>query len=419
MGTIQTFTISPQPSRAEKRACRASYSLAFFEPAAMPPRGKKVESSPAPEARRNGKGPAQFAAKPEDFEEDTPLAQINERKKGARKEGKDTLEEFVRKQVQKCLKDNFGTLSDAEKYKVRDGEDTLFSTLFADKMKAYKGLPDAPKFGRTYFAEMRKRFAKADLLATLEVPEEEQIDPVLFEAVDLSRGKPPKREQLLLFCRTSSHLVNQSECVGLIQHAFEMVPTPINYLLNIEMIRYLHRVRADTRFPKEFKVYLSHIDRVLAFGYAHLRTKGVTLEAFFEQNKGMIGLVLPIASVQKLLSAKGSWQGLEDDIEAITGYATSQLGDKMFAFARSASTDARVAKLIQSGLQTAFHEADLTLQGVAGLRAALHSQMQAAFRQDDLSRPRVAQIPYIGGMVVKLEVPLVFEEGIVTYHRKG
>lgn len=368
----------------------------------MAPKNGKTEAKPSrPRAR---KAPGQFAAKPEDFEPDTPLSKVQDKKNKDRSKGtRDGADAHVRKQVSKCLKDNFPTLSEAEVYHKKVNGQTLYQVLWDDKMKAHRKSEDAPRFGRTYFDEKRKLYSSVSELSELVVERDEVVNDALFEAVDMSRSKPPRREKLLLWCRTSSHVLNQTEVVGLIAHAFELVPTAINYNLNIELVKYMLRVGAKRSFPKEFEIFLPHIDRVLAFGYGHLRSKGLGLEEFCHSNKDLISEVLPYDSVLKLLQAKGTWDGLESEIETITSYSNSQLGSKMFAFARSASANLRVSKFIDDGLVQGLGDGNLTVKAVGDVREALQKQMQTDINKDDLDRPRVVTLKYHGGIEVKLE----------------
>eukprot|EP00959_Pyramimonas_sp_CCMP1952_P065903 1376038-Pyramimonas_sp.AAC.1 len=76
------------------------------------------------------------------------------------------------------------------------------------------------------------------------------------------------------------------------------------------------RARVPERFQKEWGAYACHLDSVLAFGYGHLRPKGFGLKMFCETYQKLIERVLPWDAVSRLLVAKGSWDGHEDDIEA-------------------------------------------------------------------------------------------------------
>lgn len=143
----------------------------------------------------------------------------------------------------------------------------------------------------------------------------------------------------------------------------------------------------------------------MAFGFGHLRSKGIGVEEFCSGHTNLVEVVLPWQSVSKLLQAKGSWTGLEDDIEAATMYADSSLGDKMFSFARSASADGRASRLVEKEILLALATGNLTMALVSKCRENIQAQLQVAFLEEDLDRPRTASIPYIADARVKLEVP--------------
>lgn len=126
----------------------------------------------------------------------------------------------------------------------------LFDTLWHDKLLAHNKDPSAPRFGKTYFGEKRRLFARQSPFGELEPVAEEPIHEPLFEAVDQARSTPPHREKLLLFCRTSTHKPNQTETVGLIQFAFELNPTAVNYNLNVELARYLLRAQCQSSYER-------------------------------------------------------------------------------------------------------------------------------------------------------------------------
>ena len=87
----------------------------------------------------------------------------------------------------------------------------------------------------------------------------------------LEQGEPPNRTKFVLNYRTSNHVMNLSECIGLVQHAYEMPPTAANFNINILIASYSVRVNAHVNHKKKPDVYIPHLDKVLDFGYAHMR----------------------------------------------------------------------------------------------------------------------------------------------------
>lgn len=369
----------------------------------------KAQATPRKKSSR--KLPPHLAAKASDFDPDTPLSKLEDERKAKNKRApKESADAHVHKVTTKCIRDNFANFSEAEIHKVCHEGRTLYQTIFQDKMKAHLDAASAPKFGRHYFDDLRSLFGRSSQADLMEPSEDEAVSDALFEAVDHSRSKPPKREKLLLFCKTSAHTPNKTECIGIIQHAFELHPSHLNYNLNIEVANYLIRNDVPAKFEKQWNIYLSHLDSVLSFGYCHLRSKGWGLHSFAEAHQQLIAKVLPWESVARLLAAKGCWDGVEDDIEAVTSFANSLLGEKMFAFARVANVGARVSKLIQEEVSGALKTGALTLASVAAVREKVLSKLKDAFRSDDLDRARVISVPYLGGELVKLEVASAWDE---------
>ena len=101
---------------------------------------------------------------------------------------------------------------------------------------------------------------------------------------------------------------------------------------------------------------------------------------------------------------------LRHDIDAVTNYTNSSLGEKMSAFARSASSDVRVASMIDEELERGLDEGDLTRVAVARVRYIVTSRLNDTFRADDLERPRVATLHYFRKTPVLLEFPSAWGE---------
>lgn len=368
-----------------------------------------VKSTPRKKA---GQLPGYLRAKECEFDADTPLSKLEDAKRSrARRNQAPSLDAKIHKIAMKCIRDNFPNFSDAEIHKVKHDGHTLWEVIYADKLKAHNNDKDAPKFGRRFFERLRRLYGRSSAADTMEPSEEEAVADELFDAVDQSRAKPPKRERLMLFCKTTAHKVNKTEAIGLIQHAFELNPNNSNYSLNVEIASYLVRVGTPSRFPKEWSIFSRHLDSVLCFGYAHLRSKGWALQTFCDGHRTLIETVLPYDSVQRLLAVKGSWDDVEDDIEAVTNYTNSTLGEKMFSFARIAMSTAKVSKVVQEEIENGLQgTASVTMQMVSEVRERATAKLKEFCRWEDLDRPRVIAVPYLGDIPVKVEVPSAWAE---------
>lgn len=233
---------------------------------------------------------------------------------------------------------------------------------------------------------------------------------MLYEAIDQSRAKPPIRDKLILWCKTSKHIANLTETIGLMHHGFELNPTSVNYNLNIEIIKYMLRAAIHTRFQKEFDIYRAHVDKVLAFGFTQLRAKGWEVAEFWRDHQALVALVVPSDSVERLLKVSGSWIGHERDIDAVTTLSNSVLGEKMFGYARVASASHRTGALVQNEINRTLDGVDLTMEIVNDARNEISKKLKAECGQCDLDSSRVVELSYIAGERVKVNVANVWEE---------
>lgn len=123
--------------------------------------GKRAAEPAQPAAaapkRRACKFPCQYITADTAFEdEETNLTTANDASAAKKqRKVKDSAGDHVRKQIVKCLKDNFAAMDDQEIYSAKAGGYRLFETLWNDKMRAHSKDASAPRFGKTYFDEKK------------------------------------------------------------------------------------------------------------------------------------------------------------------------------------------------------------------------------------------------------------------------
>lgn len=314
-----------------------------------------------------------------------------------RKKEKESLDTSVRRCVKKCIRDNLATMTEQEMHNVIVDGVSCFGKLMRDKTVAMTDPSKAETFGKKYFADLRAKYSVHTDREGLEVREDKDIDPELFEAVSLSRDHM-KRDKLIRFCMSSAHVPHQGEVCGILTHGLEIKPVPYNLQVNLAMLKWIHRMKIKERFPAEFQAYAGHMDQILMGVHASMKAKGYRNKAFWDPHKYLCELYMPAQAVERLFACNETWVGHEGDIEVV---CRSGLGLKMFGYAqtasRSLSLGTQIDQLIREHLPATQHitskKVDETLQLVSttlstgGVRAEEFEKPRAVsvkYRQDDV-----------------------------------
>lgn len=314
--------------------------------------------------------------------------------------------------VLKCIRDNFTGFSEQEVHHVKVDGQSLHEKLLSDKRLAGEKSKLAPKFGKVYFANLRKQYERQSQGdGALDVLDDTlPISPLLFAAVDASRAAVPSRDKLVQYCQVTQVIPNQSEVVGLFLHGLELKPwlggSHVAALL--EITRLIKRFNLQNAFKDEFSAFSDQVDRTLMQVYSAMKSKGFKLCQFMETYRSECELLLPVASVDRLMLVTGSWAGHEADITLVV--TSSALGKKMFQFAADVNLSHSIGKVMDDVLKNVLGIEDpLTAAMVIDARTQIQKELEDRGAFTTLDRTRVIEVSY-NGADLKLKVSSVLEE---------
>ena len=257
-------------------------------------------------------------------------------------------------QVNRCLQDNFRGFSGCEVDGFKIEGRTLREQLAYGKTLARDNPQCGIKSGKQYFNDMRAKFGQREQVETgLTIADDTlDINPALIEAITQARSAVPQREKMIEFCQTEP-LGNQSEIVGLLRFGLDLKPWVggQQQVLSVEIMKYIVRTGMLASFADEVAAYRPHTDKTLS--QVCIAMKGtVEPEAFWKLYRHYASLVLSVDAVDRLLAAKGSWEGHGADLDAAT--SSPGLGMKMFGFAMQANAAVRLGKEIDAQIASSI-----------------------------------------------------------------
>lgn len=239
----------------------------------------------------------------------------------------------LKEKVTKCLRDNFGALSEQEQRHVQVDGLTLAQRLTNDKMEEAAG--DKVTFSEFYFEKWRSAYTRAGSESAALEPKSDdlEIDPKLVEAVQASRQHGGSRQLLAQWMLVRKICPNQSEVCGLFSHAMELKPhlggTHLSTLMSLCAFILKHGLHQN--YVNEFAAIRPHLDRALTHSYVFTKSRGWGPDKFWEAYKDKAALVVDTKLVHQSFTAEGSRSGHEKAIEVVVN--SSALGKKMFGFA--------------------------------------------------------------------------------------
>lgn len=327
---------------------------------------------------RKGKSTASSAAAPADASGTTLIkseqhaVQEKFRRSSSFKVPKDT-ERKAELAVNKAIRDNFRHFSPSELDGFRVDGKTLRETLRADKVASMIGTEPALTMGKIYYRNLREKFQRAESGSAALVVENDSEEPsaAWVEALTRSRSALPARERLNDLLQSAGP-PKQCEYVALLLHALELKATDVNGQLGVllNIIRFIQRNGLAVTFPRETQAFRVSADRALCAVYLNMKAKGLGPEVFWSVYKGVTEWLLPTVAIDRLLEVKGSWDGCDEDIDAVT--SASELGMRMFSGAVKANIFGRVKALCLKLIEHHLGGKDITEQRVSDVRAALH-----------------------------------------------
>jgi len=255
-------------------------------------------------------------------------------------------------QVNRCLQDNFAGFSSLETDGFKINGRTLREKLSNDKLLARDNPQCGIKFGKKYFNDMRTQYGQREHVnAGLVVADESlPINHSLVEAITNARTAAPQK--MIEFCQTEP-LGNQSEIAGLLRFGLELKPWMGGQqrAMSVEIMKHIVRTGMIAVFPNEVAAYRPQIDKTLSQVYIAMKGT-VEPDAFWKLYRPYAALVLSVDAVDRLLAAKSTWDGHDDDLDAIT--SSGDLGMKMFGFAMMANAGIRLGKKIDEQIASSL-----------------------------------------------------------------
>jgi hypothetical protein len=310
----------------------------------------------------------------------------------------DSEEKKLRDQIQKCLRDNFSMLSEEEQRSVKVNGEALYQRLESDRIQA---LADKKKiaFGKYYYDSLRKLYARqTDMSNALEPSADLPIDEKLLAAVQASRTHGGNRQPLQQYLQIAPRPPNESEICGLCSHMLELKPHLgcAHRTSLMDFFGNLTRHNIATTYPKQFKVVLPHLDRALTQAFVFMKNRGFSPSQFFEAYRDKAALVVDVGSVERLLSAEGSWQGHEAVVHAVS--SSSALGKKMFGFAEEWCSIYGLGEKMQATIKDVFEGKKITEALVDECKLRMKAEIDGSSCSTNLrtEKPRTVELEYRG-----------------------
>lgn len=157
------------------------------------------------------------------------------------------------------------------------------------------------------------------------------VGPALKAALVNLQMTPAKNANILDYCRLADRC-NQRELVGLCKSQFLRRSSSSKRQLevSIEMMRYVAKHKPQHFFPDESMAMVKSWGDALVQQYLSFKNHGPQLSIFWQVRSQIAGLVMSVADVEALFSAKSRWTSVEKGINSVC--ASCSLGARMFGF---------------------------------------------------------------------------------------
>ena len=119
-------------------------------------------------------------------------------------------------------------------------------------------------------------------------------------------------------------------------------------------------VHAVTSFTPQ--VATPYFDKVLSRQYARLRKAGVQPWTWLQSHLQLCALVLPLAEVERVMSAKGNWAAVASKVSSLMQCGT--LGSTIFTFAGLMVNASQYKQKLEELLDTLFSEESVTEEAI-------------------------------------------------------
>lgn len=169
--------------------------------------------------------------------------------------------------VQKCLHDNYASLSATEvDGTLRNGQ-TLRDRLTADKQKN-KEKKGTVVMGRKYHDHLRMLYRSDNnpdaMLLKLNQSPDGRVSPDLFKAMVKAKTHPPNRAPILHFISTTNKL-QEHEVIGILRLALTLrcSVSPDQHRFLLECMRFVHRTNAHKDYSMAVEVMKAKFNECL------------------------------------------------------------------------------------------------------------------------------------------------------------
>ena len=203
-------------------------------------------------------------------------------------------------QVQKCLRDNFSSMSEEEQRVIKVDDLTLAEKLAVDKKLCMADKTNCPAFDNHYYECLRSKFTRAGVVSDAVEPlADEPSCAKLYEAVQASRAHGGNRQLLQQYLQMTEKAPSHTECCGLPAHALELKPHLGGGRMSTlgAFCVYIKKFSLRTLFPLQTIAVLPQLDKALTQAYTFMKNKGYSPEAFWSLYEDKADLVDPAVAV--------------------------------------------------------------------------------------------------------------------------
>ena len=104
-------------------------------------------------------------------------------------------------------------------------------------------------------------------------------------------------------------------------------------------------IEACLQEPAVFVQLKVHFDETMSSVFRDLKKAGVTVSSFWNIHKDMCSMWMPVADVERLLAAVGTWVSYEAELVSV---CRTQTGRGMFEWAQAKLVDAKVNTIMEA-----------------------------------------------------------------------
>jgi hypothetical protein len=277
--------------------------------------------------------------------------------------------------VNRSLKDNFSTWGPQEvDLNLIDGI-SLRQQICMDKQRVAAGHKLA--MGKLYYQTLRNKYSSAfssDKQLQIANPSDPE-DPGLTSALESMLGHrkcfDPMRQWL-----SSSQRPNQKVACCLLR-VFLRYVKPSSSLeqtnLCLDLMRYCVRHQLPTVYSEEVAVVRRLFDIACCKSLAAYKSNGLSSLKWWQQQKDLAVLLVPISATEKCMAHTGTWDVLENELLEVV--KSSELGQHLLWKASQAVLSARCTQAARNAVQTLLDK-NITNETVVAARAGYEASME-------------------------------------------